>query len=136
MMNVELTDWQVQMLDDCTVRLGLARDEVLARAIARLHCALFQNDEGLDDIDYGKSLDLTGQESEVVQCIFEVARAYKDDEGSLMKWINELVAGAREGIRDGLRDARTLPRDYFAPFIWACKLLRAGLSRLLTRLFR
>lgn len=53
-----------------------------------------------------------------------------------MAWINEFVAGAREGIRDGLRDARSLHRDYFAPLVWAYKLLRTGLSGLLARLLR
>lgn len=53
-----------------------------------------------------------------------------------MKWINELAAGAMAGVRDGLRDARNLPRDYFAPLVWACKLLRTGLSGLVARLSR
>lgn len=80
-MNAELTKCQVQMLDDCAVILSLTRDEALARALARLHCAHFQSDEGLDDIDYGKSLELPGQTLELVQCIFAIARASRDDEG-------------------------------------------------------
>lgn len=80
-MNVELTECQAHMLDDCAAILSLTRDEALARALARLHCALFQSDEGLDDIDYGRSLDLSGQTLDLVQCIFAIARASKDDEG-------------------------------------------------------
>lgn len=52
-----------------------------------------------------------------------------------MAWINELVAGARAGIQDGLRDARSLHRDYFAPLVWVFRMLREGLRSLLTRIF-
>lgn len=80
-MNVELTECQVEMLDDCAAILSLTRDEALARALARLHCALFQTRDGLEEVDYGKSLDLTGETVELVQCIFAIARASKGDEG-------------------------------------------------------
>lgn len=32
--------------------------------------------------------------------------------------------GACQGLADGLRDARTLPSDYFAPIITAAKWLK------------
>ncbi|WP_157469106.1 hypothetical protein [Dyella thiooxydans] len=42
--------------------------------------------------------------------------------------MNDLIKaawrGARQGVAEGLRDARSLPKDYFAPIIFGAKWLK------------
>jgi len=64
------------LLRDCAEQLNLSLDETLARAVARLHVALYQSDADIADIDYSQSAEsLTGPDVEVISCLFEIAGA-------------------------------------------------------------
>ena len=64
------------LLRDCAEQLNLSLDETLARAVARLHAALYQSDADIADIDYSQSAEsLTGPDVEVISCLFEIAGA-------------------------------------------------------------
>lgn len=65
----------LQALDDCAKRLQLSPEETLRRAIARLHCFLFQSEADLEDVDYSQSVGILEGAGVTTACIFEKARS-------------------------------------------------------------
>lgn len=111
MTELTLKESDRQILAECAEQLGTSSEDALHEAGSCLHACLIE-----------ASPRASTDDAKLFTKSRAVVRVAPGKQGHVIKDGRSTDAGnlwgaAREGIRDGLRDARTLPGDYFAPVI-------------------
>lgn len=131
MTEITLNESDRQILAQCAEQLGVSTQDALHEALCCLHASLTAASPQTSTGGATRPM-RSGAPAHVApgnQCLV------MDDARSTD--IGRLWGAARSGIRDGLRDARHLPRQYFAPLIalayWMHDVTEGVMNRKRTR---